>query len=213
MGGNNLKKVKMKIVQIGTCVANDDLTKLIENIDPEILVMVEPMSIHNDKIKKCYLDKNNLHIENSAITTNNEDEMIFYYHNCDGPMYEVASTDINHIIKHGYEVEGIVELKVKCITINDLFDKYGLQKIDILFIDAEGSDDKIIKSIDFIRFDISKIYFENLHLKDDTIYDFLKKKGFRIAKNVGYNGWSSLAEKKIRNYKFKQIMNFFLNRK
>lgn len=203
----------MKIVQIGTCVGNDDLTKLIENVDPEILVLVEPMSIHNDKIKQCYFDKNNLHIENLAITTNNQDEMIFYYHKDDGPMYEVASTDINHIIKHGYEIEGIVELKVKCITINELFDKYGLQKIDILFVDAEGFDDRIIKSIDFTRFDISKIYFENLHLKDNTIFNFLEKLGFRITKNVGYNGWSSLAEKKTKYSKFTNIKNFFLNRK
>jgi FkbM family methyltransferase len=187
----------MKIVQIGTCVANDDLTQLIGNINPEILVLVEPMSIHNDKINQCYSGTKNVFIENVAITTKDEDEMIFYYHKNDGPMYEVATTDINHIIKHGYDKEGVVELKVKCVTINKLFKNYELKKIDILFVDAEGLDDEIIKSIDFSIFDISKIYFENLHLKDNKIYQFLEILGYKITKNVGYNGWSSLAEKNM----------------
>lgn len=195
----------MKIVQIGTCVANDDLTKIIENVNPELLVLVEPMSIHNDKIKECYAKQENLFLENIAITTNNQEEMIFYYHKNDGPMYEVSSTDIKHILKHGYDKNGIVELKVKCITINQLFEKYKLQKIDILFLDAEGLDDEIIKSIDFSKYDISKIYFENLHLKDDKIYKFLEKLGYKVTKKMGHNDWSSLAEKKKSNF----FTNFF----
>ena len=44
----------MKIIQIGTCVANDDLTQILKENEPELLVLVEPMSIHNEKIKSCY---------------------------------------------------------------------------------------------------------------------------------------------------------------
>jgi 3-deoxy-D-arabino-heptulosonate 7-phosphate (DAHP) synthase len=44
----------MKIVQIGTCVANDDLTQIVKEKQPEILVLIEPMSIHNEKINECY---------------------------------------------------------------------------------------------------------------------------------------------------------------
>ncbi len=185
----------MNIVQIGTCVANDDLTEIIKTNIPEILILVEPMSIHNHLINQCYSGTKNVFIENLAITTRDEEEMVFYYHKNDGPMYEVSSTDIYHILKHGYNIDGVVELKVRCIKINSLFDNYGLTKIDILFLDAEGLDDEIIKSIDFSRFDITKIYFENLHLKDDKIYAYLKNLGYKITKNIGYNGWSSLAEK------------------
>lgn len=197
----------MKIVQIGTCVANDDLTKIIENINPEVLVLVEPMSIHNKKINECYSRIDNLFIENVAITTNNQEEMIFYYHKNDGPMYEVSSIDVNHILKHGYDKNGIVELKVKCVTISQLFEKYSLKKIDILFLDAEGLDDEIIKSIDFLIYDISKIYFENLHLKDDKIYKYLEKSGYKVTKKMGHNDWSSLAEKKKPN-----LFNYLLNK-
>lgn len=185
----------MKIIQIGTCDANDDLTQIVKEQKPELLILVEPMAIHNDKIKECYLGVDNFFLENIAITTKNIDEIIFYYHKNDGPKYEVSTTDLNHILKHGYDVSGVVELKVKCLTINNLFDKYNLSKIDILFIDSEGSDDEIIKSINFEKYNISKIYFENLHIKDNSIYDFLIELGYNITKNIGFMGWSSLAEK------------------
>lgn len=187
----------MKIVQIGTCVGNDDLTNIIDTIEPEILILVEPMEIHNKKIKECYGHKKNVFLENIAISNSDDSEMSFYYHKNDGPKFEVATTDVNHIIKHGYTLEGIIELKVKCLTINDLFDKYNLLDIDVLFIDAEGLDDQIIKSINFSKYNISKIYFENLHLKDFGVYDFLKSMGYSIIKKTGYMGWSSVAEKKL----------------
>jgi len=50
----------MKIVQIGTCVANDDLTQIVKENQPELLVLIEPMSIHNEKINECYSGINNI---------------------------------------------------------------------------------------------------------------------------------------------------------
>ena len=54
----------MNIVQLGACVGNDDLTKLIGESQPNILILVEPMSIHNEKITECYNNITNKHIEN-----------------------------------------------------------------------------------------------------------------------------------------------------
>ena len=70
----------MKIVQLGVCVGNDDLTKLIGDNQPDLLVLVEPMTIHNDKIKKCYKWVNNLYLENIAISLDDVKQMSFYYH-------------------------------------------------------------------------------------------------------------------------------------
>jgi hypothetical protein len=193
----NKNSKNMKIVQLGVCVGNDDLTTLIGNNQPELLVLVEPMSIHNDKIKKCYEWVNNLNLENIAISLDDSKEMSFYYHENDGPLYEVASNNINHILKHGYSMEGVKELNVNCLSINNLFKKYNLVDIDILFIDTEGIDDLIIKSIDFDTFKITEIYFENLHLTQNDIYSFLENKGYSITKNWGVMGWTSVAKKNI----------------
>jgi len=187
----------MKIVQIGTNTGNDDLSKLIQDNQPDLLLLVEPMKIHNEKIEDQYKWVKNKVIENIAITTesSSEQETSFFYHKNDGPLYEVASIDRYHILKHGYHPEGIVEIRVECKTINALFEKYNLQQINILFIDAEGLDDQIIKSIDFSKFKINEIYFENLHLKNQDIYEYLNKLGYFIIEKVGMNGWSSLAKK------------------
>ena len=163
----------MNIIQLGTCVGNDDLTKLIGETQPDILILIEPMLIHNEKITECYRTIKNKHIENIAISVSDEEEMSFFYHENDGPMYEVASTNINHITKHGYDTKGIKELKVKCLRINNLFKKFNLKKIDMLFIDTEGIDD----------------------LTQNDIYSFLENKGYRIIKTWGYMGWTSYAKK------------------
>jgi FkbM family methyltransferase len=187
----------MNIIQIGTCVGNDDVTSLIQNNKIDSLVLIEPMSIHNNSILDCYKNVENVFLENIAITYDDRKEISFFYHQNDGPKYEVSSIDKHHIIKHGYNEQGIIELKVKSIMLNELFEKYNLLNIDVLFIDAEGIDDKLIKSINFEKFQISKIFFENLHITDVTIYDFLINLGYEITHNIGYMGWSSLAEKKI----------------
>lgn len=195
----------MVIVQIGTCRANDDVSKLVKSgIEIHKLILVEPMKIHNEKILECYKDTSNFYLENVAITIDDNKQISFYYHQNDGPFYEVASTDINHITKHGYTTDGIIELQVEAIKINQLFEKYQLYNIDVLFIDAEGLDDSIIKTIDFEKYNLSKIYFEYLHLKNLDIYDFLISKGYDIIRDsVNYQpnghifvGWSSLAIKK-----------------
>jgi hypothetical protein len=90
----------MKIVQIGTCVANDDITEIISNNELDLLVLVEPMEIHNNKILDCYKHIKNVHLENIAITDGDESEISFFYHKNDGPMYEVASLEKNHILNN-----------------------------------------------------------------------------------------------------------------
>jgi FkbM family methyltransferase len=183
----------MKIIQIGANRGNDDLTNLLNSTQPSKFVIVEPMNIHNESINSCYNWIENKIIENLAIVKDNKVNIDFYYHVDDGPGYEVSSIDLNHILKHGYHESGIIKITVPCININKLLKKHKIINLDILFIDAEGYDDEIIRSIDFNIYKIDKIYFENLHLKTD-INDYLKSKGYTVKTNIGTNGWMNLAE-------------------
>ena len=186
----------MNIVQIGVCEANDDLTQLINNQQPNKLVLVEPFSVHNSRILDCYEWVNNFSLENVAIVTDDrKDKITFFYHENDGPLYEVASLNMNHILKHGYSIDGLKTLVVDSMNINQLFDKYELKHIDILYIDAEGLDDQIIKSINIDSYSIDNIYFENLHLTQADIYQYLVDKGYDITMSTGGCGWTSLAKK------------------
>jgi FkbM family methyltransferase len=188
----------MIIVQIGANRGSDDLTEIIKNKNIEKLILVEPLIIHNSHILECYSWVENIFIENVAIslTPHDKNMISFYYHIKDGPDFQVASIDKNHVAKHyGGDHSGIIEIKVNCITLNDLFEKYKLSKIDVLFIDAEGIDDLIVKSIDFSKYNIENIYFENLHITHKDVYNFLKDNNYNIIENIGTNGWCSLAKK------------------
>jgi hypothetical protein len=197
----------MKIIQIGTNKGNDDLSQIIGNNQPEILILVEPMKLHNDDILSHYSWVNNLYLENVVVEKETGKDVEFFYHVDDGPKYEVASLIREHIYpKHpNLSDEGITSFTIKTININDLFLKYDLTDIDILFIDAEGYDDTIIFTIDFNKYNINKLYFENLHIKNEGVYEYLESFGYVIEKNVGLYGWSSLAQKQKSNFKINKI--------
>lgn len=191
----------MNIIQIGANRGNDDVSEIIGNQQPTKLILVEPMKLHNEALNKFYHWVDNKFIENIVIDLENGKEVEFFYHDNDAPNYEISSLSKEHFFKHSHVGnpntssfhEGLKSFFIKSLNINDLFRKYELNHIDILFIDAEGHDDAIIKSIDFDNFKISKLYFENLHIKDNNIYQYLESKGFKITHQVGHNGWTSLA--------------------
>lgn len=186
----------MIIVQVGTNTGNDDVSNILNNQQPDLLILIEPMNVHNEKIESHYSWVKNKIIKNIAISLDDNQKTIsFFYHINDGPLYEVASLNPYHILKHGYSPHGLVELKVECKTINSVFEEYNLKNIDILFIDAEGLDDEIIKTIDFSKYNIKNLYFENLHIKNVDVYNYLISKNYEIIEKTGNNGWSSLATK------------------
>ena len=62
------------------------------------------------------------------------------------------------------------------ITFGQLMTKYNIKIIDKLLIDIEGSEKKIIKSIDFEKTFIKELIFEYKHLDDTFVFnDSLKK--------------------------------------
>lgn len=176
----------MNIVQIGAnkgCDSinkgSDDFFNLIKNFSISKLILVEPLSIHIEDLKNRYSNIKNVFIENIAISDKSIKEIDFYYHEKDGPLYFVASTDPSHILKHGYPKEGLLKITVPSFCICDLFDKYDLLTIDVLCIDTEGLDGDIIKSINFEKYKIKEIYYEHTHQKFD-ISEFLIKNGYEI---------------------------------
>ena len=76
----------------------------------------------------------------------------------------------------------------KAITFNQLIEKYKIEYINKLIIDAEGFDYNIIKSIDFKKIFIKEIIFEKKHLsttfqigsKLNEIKAFLAKEKYKL---------------------------------
>ena len=76
---------------------------------------------------------------------------------------------------------------------NNLLDKYNITELDILFIDTEGFDDKIIMSIDYEKFNIKSIFYENLHIENNPLIEFLNKKNYIVSENLLSFGWTNNA--------------------
>jgi len=69
--------------------------------------------------------------------------------------------------------------KIKSMTLNEIMSENNIQKVDYLSIDTEGSELKILNSIDFDKFDINVISAEN-NGYDDSVRLFLESKGYRF---------------------------------
>lgn len=82
---------------------------------------------------------------------------------------QVGSFDRNHILKHlnGILEPFITEIKVDTRTLNDFLLEQGFEELDILHIDAEGSDYKVISTLDLTRFKPKLILIEHKHLNPE----------------------------------------------
>jgi hypothetical protein len=199
---NKTKVVKMIVVQIGSNKGYDDLTEILRNKNVEKLILVEPFEEHNFSLNECYSHISNKFIENIIITDNSEKKLEYiFYHEEDTKhtnKFELASLNKLHSLKirSNYDETGIRFRELKALTANHLFEKYSLNKIDILFVDTEGFDDKIIRSIDFDKFKIDTIYYENLHINSNDLRKFLELKNYNVIPNFGFGGWSDIANLK-----------------
>jgi FkbM family methyltransferase len=186
----------MKIVQIGAGRGNDHVTKLIEIIDVKNLILVEANPLNIESLKKCY-EKYNCIIENCVITNNeNYTEELFYSIN-DGPGYEVSSIKKNHLKKHGYKDYSIQSFIVKSMTLDSLFEKYKINKLDYLFMDIEGMDAEISLNFNPSNYDIKNIQIETLHLGDklDSVIEHYVKNGYTLNQGIDLYGYDKMFKK------------------
>jgi len=167
-------------IQFGTYKGNDDFYEEIKDQEFDLIVLIEPQTEYNDKIKECYKDLDGWVLENIAIDPDpSKDFLELWICHC------LTSQDIKHILKHHpsqrVEFEG-EQRKVPCLSPTQLFEKYNLTTIDFLSIDTEGMDETIINSLDFDRFKIKKIDYERSHIDDSRVEEFLKSKGYIISR-------------------------------
>lgn len=192
----------MNIVQIGTNNPNqeDEAYQFISDNAKSIktLVLIEPLMQYNDKIRETYKHISNTYIENVAIFNEEDVEYKFLYtikESVPDNYTEVSSFKISHLYAHKLEPDQIQKIPVRCTTLNKLFKKYNLNQIDVLFIDAEGFDLEIIKSINYETYDVRNILYEYRHIDAEEAVRFLRKKGYTLELGVGRDNASNLATK------------------
>ena len=143
--------------------------------------LVEPQSFFKEKIIKFYKDNNGIDYYKGCIN-NSVKEIIIYIPNND-IQKGLTSTNINNFFKRNVN-SNFKEEKVNCISINNLLEKYNCPKdIDFLKLDIEGSEDEVIKYINYEKYKIKLMCIEGgLKYKN-----YLFNKGYKICDTRGYN--------------------------
>ena len=135
------------------------------------ILLIEPVPYNLKELKERVKKFPEVIIEPTAIS--DKDEIIpFYYikrssieklkkHWASG----IGSFEKDHILNHKnkrFKVseEDIEEIKIQCLSPQSLIKKYSIEKVEKLMIDVEGSEYKILKSIDYKKVRINNIIFE-----------------------------------------------------
>lgn len=167
------KKKINNLIQIG---ANDGdrfdiLNYYIKKYQTQSL-LVEPIKKNFEQLKKNYKNYNFITFDNSAISVNNEISYLYKVDslkikNYDNHIPGITSFDKNHLIKHGVKKSHIIREIVNSISIKELIEKHNFIEFELLFLDTEGYDGKIINDF-FLNLTIRPIIIlEYVHINNE----------------------------------------------
>jgi FkbM family methyltransferase len=170
-----------ELIQIGANdgTSFDELSFFIKKYKTKSL-LVEPIKKNFDLLKKNYKDLDFIIFENSAISIDNEISHLYkvdekHIHKYGSHITAIPSFNKKHLINHGVQNNHIVTEKVNSISIIDLINKHKFNNLDLLFIDSEGYDGKIVLNFLSIAKKLPIIVFEFSHIDNDTFKKVLNK--------------------------------------
>lgn len=188
-------KRKMKFIQVG---ANDGFTG--DNIYWFIKyhqwsgILVEPIVYLFHKLKLTYRNfSQELFFENVAIADSDEPKDFYYIDNFEKDarypewLRQLGSFNKQQVewVENGYPGLKLKTEKIKCTSLSNLVRKYNYFDLDFLYIDVEGYDFEIIKTIDFSILKPKLIYYEHRHLTPEdreASVKYLEGKSYNILK-------------------------------
>ena len=174
------------------------LKELISNYNNQNILLIEPVPYNYEILENTFKEQVNVSICKNAIL-NKVNKANFYFVKKDsisklGKHWasQIGSFDKNHILNHknkrfNIKEEDIQAAEIEFITFKDLVKKYSINSIDMLQIDVEGAEYKIMSSINYQTIKINNIFFESKHF-DGTFIEGKKLKEIKdkLISN-GYN--------------------------
>jgi len=143
-------------------VVNDSIQPLVRQFGLRGIV-VEPQLAVIDKLKATYAAYPQVSFVNAAISDARGTREFFIDKR--GPVQH-ASLQRSHMLKFGVPPDQIESVQVPCVTIAEVLAQHGLQRCDLIQIDAEGNDYDIVRAIDFAAVNPLIIRFERDHMND-----------------------------------------------
>ena len=99
------------------------------------------------------------------------------------------------------------DIKVKAVTLNTIVEKEGVQKVDFLSIDVEGTELDVLKGFDLWKYSPELIIVED-RLVFLSKHIYLKKFGYKLFRRTGFNNWYVKSDK-VPKTSFSTKMNLF----
>jgi FkbM family methyltransferase len=182
LGNELLRNPQMTFMQIGAFdgALDDDLRELVARHRLRG-VLVEPQPAAFARLQQTYRNQPQVKLLQAAIAEREGTRDLFCRR---GEASMVASFDRNHLRRHGVPDHDIVSESVPCHTVDSAMRSAGLDRIDLLQIDAEGYDWQIIRSIDFARCRPRILRFEYRHMRPaeaDACLEYLSGHGYRFV--------------------------------
>lgn len=165
-------------------------------------VMVEPVPHLFERLRANYADNPRVALERAAISGRAGRRTIHYLAE-DAPESgmpiwrdAIASFDREHVLAGlGREVDAerwLREVEVECLTFDALCDRHGIERPDLVLVDAEGADWEIVESIDLDRRRPRLLVFEHHHLGEAELAAcrrLLEGSGFALVAD-GLDTWA-----------------------
>lgn len=171
---------------------NDPVYKYFKTFGWKGLLVEPQVDVFRDGLTKTYQGNSNVILENVALA-NQEGELPFYRVAISKARWAtgISIFDKKSLLGHienGYIIrkakeegvqipsdpEKIIEIvNVPTATVDSLFKRHGISRLDVICIDTEGYDFEILKLIDFKKYSPELILFESKNLSDS---DFIAAK-------------------------------------
>ena len=190
---------KIFFIQVGS---NDGITGdpihnlIVENVNYSG-IFIEPVNFCFKRLQENYKNvfkhETRLIFENIAIGLTKEKKSFYYLSedsrqklsgNLPNTYDQLGSFDINHIIREFGDqvIPYIIETEVDCLPLQAVLDKHNVEIIDLIHIDAEGFDFKILSQINFERYTPKLILYEHIHLTEEE-----KEKASLLLEKYNYD--------------------------
>jgi FkbM family methyltransferase len=161
------------------------------------VLLVEPVKYNFLQLKERYKDLNNVYFENSFINDNNNKiDFFFVKENSIDKLGKhwasgIGSFSKKHILNHKSKRFNITDndidnIEIQPITFDELCEKHNINFIDKLLIDVEGSEKKIIESINYKKVLIKELTFEYKHLDGTFFFNNELKKLIKFLNNKNF---------------------------
>jgi FkbM family methyltransferase len=176
-------------------IKNDPLSKIILDFQWKG-IMVEPFEPNFNRLKKNFGGHKNLFLEQAGISDKSGFFEFYYITDIqsDEPSWydQVGSFDRETFIKN---IEGekallsrIGSKKIPCMTFDELARKYHFNHVDLIHIDTEGYDWKILRSIDLKKYQPKIIILEFEWLTQYNVREakkYLTENSYRLYYSEG----------------------------